>query len=182
MELSRGKLLFLAVVTEGAALFIALMAGKFLDLSLFPLTEHFIDDILTGTFGALIPLALFVFSLSKKTEKIPILGSVRKTILTDVKALFSVAQFPDILFISLCAGFAEELLFRGVLQTKLGIIVASILFGLVHCVTPAYVVIATIMGLYLGILFHLYGSVLVPIQAHFIYDLGALLYIRHIKK
>ncbi len=75
--------------------------------------------------------------------------------------------------------FAEELLFRGVIQVKLGIVGASIIFGLLHFITPAYCVIATIMGFYLGFLFQYYESLLIPIQLHFIYDLGALLYLRY---
>ena len=43
----------------------------------------------------------------------------------------------------------EELLFRGVLHQKMGIVGSNILFGLVHFVTPAYAVTAGLIGAYL---------------------------------
>ena len=107
------------------------------------------------------------------------MGSLRKIIITDIKNLFSNTNLLDICLISILAGFAEELLFRGVIQVKLGIVGASIIFGLLHFITPAYCVIAIIMGFYLGFLFQYYESLLIPIQLHFIYDLGALVYLRY---
>ncbi len=41
-------------------------------------------------------------------------------------------NWSEIIFISLCAGVGEELLFRGVLQPLLGIVLTSILFVLIH--------------------------------------------------
>lgn len=41
-------------------------------------------------------------------------------------------NWSEIIFISLCAGVGEELLFRGVLQPLLGIILTSILFVAIH--------------------------------------------------
>jgi len=85
----------------------------------------------------------------------------------------------EIVVIAILAGLAEELLFRGVIQAKLGIVPASIMFGLLHCVTPAYVVIATVVGFYLGVMYTFYQSLLVPIQLHFVYDLAALIYLKY---
>ena len=84
--------------------------------------------------------------------------------------------------VSLIAGFAEEILFRGIIQIRFGIVTASILFGLVHFVSPAYLIVTSVMGLYIGCVFYLSGSLLVPIQLHFIYDLGALVYLRYFVK
>jgi len=47
-------------------------------------------------------------------------------------------------------------------------------FGLAHCLTPAYAVLAAIVGAYLGSLFALTGNPLLPILAHALYDLPAL--------
>ncbi|MDR4508775.1 MAG: CPBP family intramembrane metalloprotease [Candidatus Brocadiaceae bacterium] len=97
----------------------------------------------------------------------------------EVQTLFSHSQLFDIIIISGLAGFAEELFFRGILQVKLGIIWASIIFGLLHFVTPAYGIVAIVMGLYIGILFHYTQSLLVPVQLHFIYDFAALVYLKY---
>lgn len=175
----RLKLLFLTFLVEGAALAAALLLAEFFEIQLFPLTKNLLRDILLGAFWTLFPLALFIFALSKKADQLPILRSLRRIVLTDIKELISSARLMDLFLISALAGFAEELLFRGIIQVKLGIVAASVIFGLFHFISPAYVVIATIMGLYIGILFHLYESLLIPVELHFIYDLGALVYLRY---
>ncbi len=157
----------------------ALIIARYYGLKLVPLTQNVFRDIVIGTFGAMFPLALFMLLLSEKADGIPLLGSLRSLIIIDIKAIFSEAKLPDLCIISIFAGLAEELLFRGVIQVKLGIVGASIIFGLLHFLTPAYFIIATLMGFYLGILFLYYDSLLIPIQLHFIYDLGALIYLRY---
>ncbi|UCG78716.1 MAG: CPBP family intramembrane metalloprotease [Nitrospirota bacterium] len=179
MYLSRARLLTLAMISEGGAFLLATLLILLLKIDIQPLAGDLKADLLMGTIAALPPLALFVFSLSKYASQLPVIGPLRKTMLTDIRALFSRSTVVDILLISLCAGVAEELLFRGVLQVKLGIIMASVIFGLVHFVTPAYVIVATVMGLYMGVLFIEFDTLLVPIQTHFIYDLGALLYLKY---
>ena len=80
--------------------------------------------------------------------------------------------------VSALAGIGEELLFRGVIQdglnlhfsTAASLIIASLLFGLAHAVTPAYFIIASLMGLYLGWLYLHTGNLLIPIIVHGLYD------------
>ncbi|HEW81812.1 MAG TPA: CPBP family intramembrane metalloprotease [Nitrospirae bacterium] len=108
------------------------------------------------------------------------MGSLRKMVLIEIREVFSHCTLIDIIIISLLAGFGEEFLFRGLLQTKLGIVAASIIFGLFHAVSPAYVIAATIMGFYIGVSYQMSGSLLVPVQIHFVYDLAALVYIKNI--
>jgi uncharacterized protein len=84
--------------------------------------------------------------------------------------------------LSALAGFAEELLFRGVLQDGLGrllpsqiaLIVSSVLFGLAHFATSTYAVLAGVMGVYLGLLYQAQGSLFAPMVTHGLYDLIAL--------
>jgi membrane protease YdiL (CAAX protease family) len=78
---------------------------------------------------------------------------------------------------------AEEVLFRGVVQVglaevfsePLALVSTSAIFGLAHFASPAYALLAGLVGLYLGALFLLQGSLLVPILAHALYDFVALL-------
>lgn len=179
---SRFKLLLLTFLIEGIAMIAALIMAGFYDIEMFPLTGNILRDVITGTSGALFPLVLFIYLLSEKAHNIPLIRSLRSTIIHDIKTIFSETKLVDLFFISLCAGVSEELLFRGVIQVKLGIVGASIIFGLLHCITPAYCVMATIMGFYMGGLFLYYDSLLVPVQVHFVYDLGALIYIRYFIK
>jgi uncharacterized protein len=89
----------------------------------------------------------------------------------------------ELALLAALAGVGEELLFRGVVQaglarlvpTPLALFSASILFGLVHFATSTYAVVAGLMGLYLGGLFLVQGSLLAPIVTHALYDFVALL-------
>lgn len=87
-----------------------------------------------------------------------------------------------IIAVSLFAGFGEELLFRGVIQAGLenligaaaGLLLASLIFGLLHAITPAYFFLATVMGLYLGLLYQLTGNLMIPCLVHALYDWAAI--------
>jgi membrane protease YdiL (CAAX protease family) len=176
----RLKLLFLALLVEGAAFILALFLARQWGIVLFPLTEHLLRDLLIGTAAAAIPFALFCFTVSDKAEAIPLLGSLRKMVRGEIKAVFASATMLDICLISLWAGLAEELLFRGVIQARWGLIAASVLFGVLHFVTPAYALLAMVIGFYIGLVYHFFQSLLIPIQLHAIYDFGALLYLRYV--
>jgi membrane protease YdiL (CAAX protease family) len=81
------------------------------------------------------------------------------------------------------------MLFRGLLQPAiaglwagpagvwLGLAGASLLFGLAHAVTRAYVVLAALVGAYLGGLWLATGNLLVPVVAHGLYDFAAILWL-----
>lgn len=83
------------------------------------------------------------------------------------------------------AGIGEETFFRGLVQSGLdgavgpwpSLAIASVVFGLLHAVTPGYAVLAAGIGLYLGLLFRWSGDLTVPVVAHGAYDLVALAYI-----
>ena len=89
--------------------------------------------------------------------------------------------------IGFTAGLGEEMLFRGVIQTAfvnqigiapaLAIGIAAIIFGAMHFVTLAYVVLAATAGFYLGWLYHLSGQLVLPILVHGLYDSLAFIYL-----
>lgn len=82
-------------------------------------------------------------------------------------------QWYDFVVMSILAGLGEELLFRGVLQPLLGIVIASFLFGSLHWLNWAYAAIATIYGFYFGWLSATTDNLIVPIAVHAAYDLVA---------
>lgn len=84
--------------------------------------------------------------------------------------------------LSVLAGVGEELLFRGGVQgllsqylsSWLAIAAASLLFGLVHFVSLTYFLVATGLGLVLGLTYHLSDSLWLVMIWHALYDLLAL--------
>ncbi|MBI5631121.1 MAG: CPBP family intramembrane metalloprotease [Elusimicrobia bacterium] len=79
----------------------------------------------------------------------------------------------------LLAGGSEELLFRGVLQTRWGLVIASLVFGVLHATSPVHFVIASLLGVYFGFAFQRSGNNLfVPAVAHAICDFTFMLLFR----
>ena len=90
--------------------------------------------------------------------------------------------------LALAAGFGEELLFRGLLQKGLCnlsdgnepiiIVAVSLLFGLLHCLSKTYVILAFLISVYLGLLFLWTDNLFVVITVHALYDFVVLLHLR----
>ena len=102
-----------------------------------------------------------------------------------IRPLFAACSVADLALISLVAGVGEELLLRGFLQALIqehagwvaGWFAASVVFGLLHFITPAYGAYAGLMGLYLGGVWLGSGNLLVAVIAHALYDFLALVYV-----
>lgn len=56
------------------------------------------------------------------------------------------------------------------------VVVASIIFGALHAVTPLYAFLATLASVYFGLIYLWSGNLAVAIVSHAFYDLCALLY------
>ncbi|MGF1565624.1 MAG: CPBP family intramembrane glutamic endopeptidase [Flavobacteriales bacterium] len=85
-------------------------------------------------------------------------------------------NWSEIAFISLCAGVGEELLFRGVLQPLLGIVLTAVLFVAIHgYLNPrdwrisVYGVFMTGVICFLGWMTEVYG-IWSAVMAHFVID------------
>ncbi len=91
-----------------------------------------------------------------------------------------------IVIMAVSAGIAEELLFRGVVQSWIAgfvpvifaLVLSNVLFGMLHMRTLLYAVIAGLVGVYLGGLYVLTGNLLAPMTVHVLYDMAALEYTR----
>ncbi len=92
---------------------------------------------------------------------------------------------PLILFISFCAGFGEEVFFRGIVQPFLGVIITAVLFVAIHgylnpkkwqiSIYGIYMTIAIVIIGYLSI----YVGLVSAISAHTLIDVVLLLYTRN---
>ena len=62
-----------------------------------------------------------------------------------------------------------------------GLLLASLLFGLFHPISLTYMIIASILGLYLGLVLYAGGNLISVIVVHAFYDFAALGYLLRIR-
>jgi membrane protease YdiL (CAAX protease family) len=143
--------------------------------------------------GILFTIPLLGFLVALHFSKRTWLKSLRRFSDEVLKPLFKNSTIFGLAMLSIAAGFGEEIFFRWCLQggisgflepkiggfvaTCVGLIVASIIFGLCHAASWQYFTITLIGGLYLGLAMIWTGNWLVPAVAHALYDFVALLYI-----
>lgn len=135
--------------------------------------------VLLGLLAALPPLiAVYLMRLSRR----PAIQELLRVSRHFVEEYLSPIRLPGVVVLSAAAGFGEELLFRGLLQSWIAgwgglaaaLLITSIIFALLHAVTRAYALYAFALSLYLGLLYVITGNILAPMVAHAAYD-GVLL-------
>jgi membrane protease YdiL (CAAX protease family) len=89
---------------------------------------------------------------------------------SELRPIARSVSVPGIAVLSALSSLGEELLFRGLLQPALGLVLQALLFGVVHQIRGpsrwVWVSWATGVGLFLGAIFALTGSLLGPLVAH----------------
>ena len=97
-------------------------------------------------------------------------------------------KFPEIFLVSFTSGFCEEVLFRGLLVPKFGIILSSLGFGALHIPSGKdkrkiwiYAIWATLSGALLAWLFVLSGSLWLSISAHVTNNLIGMILLKRLK-
>ena len=122
--------------------------------------------------GSLFPTAIGIGlaqGLVWLLPRLPVDNSVVK-LYEQMTPLWSV---PFVILVGLVPGFCEEMLFRGYVQRRFvnrwrplwGIVLTSVLFGLAH-VMPAAMVMAAVIGVYLGVIAWKSGSIWPSICCH----------------
>lgn len=133
---------------------------------------------LLAIFAALITY-IVILTISRSESSI---GKAMSALSQKIQPMFAGLNWFKIIIIAMLAGISEELLFRGFLQTwiaskggiELGILLSSLVFGLMHFINFSYFVFACIFGLALGIVYHLTNDILLVIYWHALYDLIAI--------
>lgn len=153
-----------------------------------PLWEQFPADA-AGTIVALVygvlaaaPLMFMFWFLVRSRH--PELQRLSSQVQWLVDELFGGANLVQLALVATLAGFGEELLFRGALMPLaarwtsplVALALTSLLFGLAHSLSRLYFLLATMIGVYFGWLAMDFGLA-VPIVAHAVYDLVALVYL-----
>lgn len=89
---------------------------------------------------------------------------------------------PMALYLAVITAFGEELLFRGAIQPFAGLVLTSVLFGLLHMgqdgLVSAWSIWALVAGLLLGWMYEETASLWPPIVAHFVVNATSILGLR----
>lgn len=129
--------------------------------------------------GQMLQVYLTVQELIPIPENIqPLVDSIKKSIEQLYKQVAGASNIQELFFvlfvIAVVPAFAEEFLFRGLVQRSLergltplkGVILTGIIFGVFH-LNPFTFIPLAIIGIYLGFLVLKSNSLMVPIAAHF---------------
>jgi len=172
----------LVVLASGLVVVLARWPGWHLWRLIWPTWPALPGAVLSGVL-ATVPLVGCYLLLAMMTW--PPLVRLRRGTVRVARLLLGDASTWELAVVSALAGVGEELLFRGVVQPVvvhlttpvIGLIAASLLFGLAHCLTWLYFVFATLIGLYLGSLALLCGEIVTPAVAHGLYDFVVLVHV-----
>jgi uncharacterized protein len=188
-------LLWVGILLEGSLVGVALILSWFgLFDHLQPLHELNAAKLWQGlVWGVMATIPMLLLPVAIHFFPTRLLQPIRDFCQTRLQPIFRDSSWLELAILSLLAGLGEELLFRWCLQggitsllaersgiiaaATVGLIVASILFGLCHWVTTSYGLIALFIGAYLGLAMIWTDNFLVPAVAHALYDFIALIYI-----
>jgi hypothetical protein len=173
---------WLACAAEAARLGLASLLGWWLRIPVLAQIHAVARDVLVGALAAVPLLAVFLWTLHSSLRPF---AEVRGFLEERIRPFFATWSLFELLCISLVAGVSEEALFRGFLQGSLAgplgqplaILLTSLAFGAAHPITPAYFVIATLIGAVMSGLWLSTGNLLTPIATHAVYDFAALTYL-----
>lgn len=183
----RSRVILMAVVFEGGLVVLWLLLSHVLEMPPGDQGRVTVRAVVLGFFATtpLLPAMLWL-ARSQFTPFRRLMGEVEEVLIPFLSRL-TVADF---FIIALLAGFGEEGLFRGIIQGGLSavipppvaLLIAALIFGILHCITLTYAVIAALIGLYLGGLYMLTGNLVVPIIVHVLYDFAALIYLMKVRR
>lgn len=136
---------------------------------------------ITTTLALGIAFALLSFLMAVLFSRTPAAKSLRNAC-RQILPIFQELSITQIVVLSLSAGISEELLFRGFLQQwlwnltslQIAVITTSVVFGLLHFLTLSYFLLATTLGLALGITYVLTNSLIIVMIWHGVYDIIAV--------
>lgn len=162
---------------ESALVLVAIALGWIADINPFE-NLHFSEAAIA--YGVIGTAPLFLLFLAMEQIQLESVVKIRSLLLETLGPGLHSYHWTDLFMLAAIAGTSEEILFRGVIQPWIesswgmaaGLVGSNIIFGLVHAVTPLYAVLATLVGIYLGLSLD-YGSdrnLLTPVIIHGLYD------------
>ncbi len=136
-------------------------------------------DLMIGAGAAIVLCLSLPFLTSTWASRVLLLREM-KGVWDDLLTPFGKSlSLGEIAALAVLSGVSEEIFFRGAVQGEVGIVAASLLFGLLHPLNVSYVVWASGVGFAFGMLYQVTGSLLPPMICHGGYNFAALLYLRY---
>ncbi|HTI50610.1 MAG TPA: type II CAAX endopeptidase family protein [Planctomycetaceae bacterium] len=169
---NRYEFLSVAILFEGSLIGVAGLLGRWFDVDPLGKLSPSLSSVAWGT-AATVPM-LLLFLICYRWPVGPF-RRIKQLLVETLGPSLAACRWYDLLLLAAVAGVGEELLFRGVLQPRLGLAGSNILFGVAHSVSPVYALLAGGIGVYLGWLFKATGNLLAPIVTHGLYDFLAFL-------
>ena len=177
------------VVGQSVLVGIAALFAYFLGTPQLGLGTGFMANLMAWKWGVALalPLGGLAVALDSVEDRFPALKDVSKATQRSVMLLLGGTFKPVVgmlaaIALGIAAGVGEEMLFRGVFQYELvgrmgttgALLLSSVVFGLLHAVTPLYAFLATLASLYFGGLYVYFDNLAIPMICHAVYDIGAL--------
>ncbi|MCP3032691.1 CPBP family intramembrane metalloprotease [Halobacillus sp. A1] len=180
-QMSSKEITFHLLITQVVLLLIAIVLSLIFFSS--PLEQwiklfevQFPEWVLFGVIPGLIVISVDFLLIALLPERYYDDGGINKKVFENQSVL-------KIFLITLLIAICEEALFRGVLQTQFGFVIASTLFALIHFRYLKKVVLfvsVLFVSYFIGYIFHITGSLPITITSHFLIDflLGLWIYSR----
>jgi len=181
-EVTPGSGFVVMIATQAVMLVLALLLLHYCDIEPRLASAQPARDLLLALAGAALTFfwAWGTLRLGERFE-LGFLQTIRQDGLK-LRPVFEQMSGVQIGLVSLAAGVCEELLFRGFLQVwwagYVGLwpamVLASLVFGLVHFASWVYFIAATVIGLILGTVYLVTDSLLLVMAWHALYDIAAI--------
>jgi membrane protease YdiL (CAAX protease family) len=177
---------FTAAAFEGGLVAVAIVLGWLLQKPPLATLSFNLRDTILGVVATLPPLGIFWLSI-----KLPLRPFQKIVQILDetLVPMFRHCGWTQLAILATLAGVGEEMLFRGIVQATaaswmgghygviVGLLLAALLFGLLHYLTATYAIMAGLIALYLGGIWLAVGNLLTPMVIHGLYDFLALAYL-----
>jgi len=171
-----------ALYFESSLILVAIVLGWIAEIDPFEFIFFNEQVLINGVIGT-IPLCIIFLALNHiKTDA---LLKIRQVLHDTLGESLEHLHWTDLFILAAVAGISEEILFRGVIQPWLenswglvaGLIISSIIFGLVHAVTWLYFILAASISAYLGMYldYESTRNLVTPIIIHGLYDFFAFM-------
>lgn len=168
--LSDRELLLNVYLTQFVLVVLSFVVGFFLFLEIWFLPQIFVlrwlDMLLLGGGAALVIVSIDLALMKVLPESAFDDGGINERIFGN-RSIF------HIFVLSLLISISEELMFRGVIQTHFGLVIASLLFAIIHVrylTKPVLFSLVVGISFLLGIVYKSTGNIAVTITAHFLID------------